>query len=131
MSAVITELVGLLQDQKRITHSDAVLQAIQARERIRSTAVGEGLAVPHAKCEGVPRLAMAVGKPGRPLNIDSPDGRPGQMIVLIAGPKEGAGQHLQALAAISRLWLSPAFREAALAATTADELYAAFERYQA
>lgn len=126
---VITELVDLLAEQKSLTNRDTVLQAILAREKIRSTGVGEGLAVPHAKCDGVGRLVVAVGKPASPMEFDSADGRPCRMVVLIAGPRESTGPHLQALAAISRLWLNRNFREAACGALSADELFGVFSTY--
>jgi PTS system fructose-specific IIC component len=128
--AVITELVELLGQSGRLTDTPAVLEAVLAREKVRSTAVGGGLAVPHAKSQGCPQLALAVGRPSVPIDFDSQDGRPCRLIVLLASPPDATGLHIQALAGISRLWLNPAFREAALLAATSAELHAAFARFQ-
>ncbi len=128
--AVITELVDLLAANRCFTNRDIVLNAVLARERVRSTGVGEGLAVPHAKSPACPKLTLAVGKPAEPLEFESADGRPCRLVVLLAGPTDNAGPHLHVLAGISRLWLSAAFREAVLQAETAEALYAAFERFQ-
>jgi mannitol/fructose-specific phosphotransferase system IIA component (Ntr-type) len=76
-------------------------------------------------------MVVAVGKPALPMEFESADGRPCRMIVLIAGPRESSGPHLQALAAISRLWLNRNFREAAIEAATADELFDVFSKFDA
>ncbi|MBN1513181.1 MAG: PTS sugar transporter subunit IIA, partial [Phycisphaerae bacterium] len=79
----ITELVDLLADKGRISQRDVVLQAVLDREATRSTAVGHGLAVPHGKCAGSPRLVMAVGKPAQPIDFGGKDGEPVNLIVLV------------------------------------------------
>lgn len=124
------ELVDLLQGAGQLINRDAVFQAVWAREQIRSTGIGEGLAVPHAKTQGCLRLTMAVGKPAEPLEFESADRRPCGLVVLLTGPVASAGPHLQALAQISRLWLTPSFRSAAVEARTAEELFNLFESNQ-
>jgi mannitol/fructose-specific phosphotransferase system IIA component (Ntr-type) len=128
--AVITELIDLLHAGRHLADRNLVLQAVLNREKVQSTGVGEGLAVPHAKSPGCPKLVFAVGKPPFPLDFESADGRPCRMVVLLAGPVEGIGPHLQALAGISRLWLTTGFRQAALQAETAEALYTAFQAFQ-
>ncbi len=130
-TAAIAELVDVLADKCGLTDRDAVLGAVLAREKTRSTGIGLGLAVPHGKSHGCRGLTMAIGKPESPMPFDAIDGRPCQLIVLLASPVDETGPHIQALASISRLWQNEAFRRAAEEAKTPDELYAAIERYQA
>lgn len=129
-TSAIRELVELLYSAGEISDLESVLQAVLQRERIRSTAIGAGLAVPHAKSPGALRPAMAVGKPSIPMDFDSSDGQPCRMIVLLVCPPGAAQSHIQALAMISRLWLSPTIREAALAAQAQNDLYGVFSKIQ-
>ncbi len=126
----ITELIDLLHEHEPFDNREEVLAAILARERTRSTGIGHGLAVPHGKSNGCKRLRMAIGKPASPINFDSPDGRPCEFIALLASPTDKTGPHIQALASISRLWLTDGFRSAVSQAGTADEVYSIVQRYQ-
>jgi mannitol/fructose-specific phosphotransferase system IIA component (Ntr-type) len=128
--AVITELVDLLDEVGQLADRDDVLRAVLAREETRSTGIGLGLAVPHGKSHGCETLVMAVGKPDTPMEFESIDGRPCNLIILLTSPVDKTGPHIQALASISRLWQNETFRKTVTEASTADELYAAIERYQ-
>lgn len=128
--SVITELVDLLDANGRLTNRQQVLDAVLARERTRSTGIGLGLAVPHGKSHGCATLAMAVGMPAAPLEFGAIDDRPCSFIVLLSSPFDKTGPHIQMLASISRLWQNEHFREAVTRAAGADDVYAAFERYQ-
>ena len=121
-TTAITELVDLLNDQGCLKDRDLALAAILARERTRSTGIGLGLAVPHGKSAGCRDLVMAIGKPASPIDFGSPDGRPCNMVVLLASPVDKTGPHIQALAGISRLWQSEGFRSAVVSAGSAGEL---------
>lgn len=129
-TAVITELVDLLHSKGHFTDRDEVLQAILAREQTRSTGIGKGLAVPHGKPHTCDKLIMAVGKPASPIDFESVDGRPCNVVVLLASPADQTGPHIQALAHVSRLWQTESFRRAVAEANTPDELYAAIEGHQ-
>ncbi|HNQ24977.1 MAG TPA: PTS sugar transporter subunit IIA [Phycisphaerae bacterium] len=128
--AAITELVDLLNANGRLTDRDVVLQAVLQREATRSTGIGQGLAVPHGKCAGCAALTMAVGKPPRPLDFGSSDGRPCELVVLLVSPVDEMGPHIQALARVSRLWLTESFRNEVADAWTAEALYEVFERHE-
>ena len=130
-TAAITELVDLLHDTGHLDDRDEVLTAVLDREATRSTGIGLGLGVPHGKSRGCRRLAVAVGKPDSPLPFDAIDGRPCDLLVLLASPVDETGPHIQALAGISRLWQDEGFRAAVLEAKKADELYAAIQRFEA
>jgi fructose-specific phosphotransferase system IIA component len=101
----IAELVAMLDGRGLIDDYDAVLNAVEDRELIRSTGIGQGFAIPHGKTAAVDRLVMAVGKTKRPIDFDSIDGRPVSVIVLLVSPQDQTGPHILALAQVSRMML--------------------------
>jgi fructose-specific phosphotransferase system IIA component len=129
-AGVITELVDLLAEAGKITDRDAVLRAVLDREATRSTAIGYGLAVPHGKSPGCPKLAIALGRAAKPIDFESKDGQLASIIVLLASPPEQTGPHIQALARISRLMLMQPFRQALAEAPTADAVYEIVRRHE-
>ncbi|HEY3244007.1 MAG TPA: PTS sugar transporter subunit IIA [Phycisphaerae bacterium] len=127
----IERLVDLLADARKIADRASVLKAVLDREQIRSTGIGYGLAVPHAKSPHCPKLVMCIGKPDAPIEFDAPDRKPASMIVLLVSPLDQTGPHIQALARISRLMLLEAFRAEVAETRTAEELYQIIARYEA
>lgn len=129
--AVITELVDLMAATGALTDRDAALEAVLKRESERSTGIGYGLGIPHGKTDASRTLVMAAGKPAQPVDFQSIDRRPVTFIVLLISPSDQTGQHIQALAKISRLMNIDGFRAAVAAAGTSDELHAAIAAYDA
>lgn len=127
-TAVITALVDLLDRSGQLSDRDRTLKAILRRESTSSTGVGDGLAIPHGKSDGCRALSMAVARTAAPVDFGARDGRPCQLIVLLASPMDEVGPHIQALARISRLWLTPQFRDRVASAETAEQLFEAFAR---
>ncbi len=120
---VIEELVDVLAKNGQLSDRDAVLKAVLDREATRSTGIGQGLAVPHGKSHALDRLVMAVGKPSEPIDFQSIDGKPVNLIVLLASPIDQTGPHIQALARLSRLMIINQFRREVDQAQTAEEIY--------
>ena len=121
--AAITELVDLLLEAGKIRDRDAMLRSVLERENTRSTGIGYGLAVPHGKSEACPKLAMAVGRPVEPIDFQSRDGQPANIVVLLASPLTQTGPHIQALARISRLMLIEQFRQKLADADSAESFF--------
>lgn len=119
----IAELVRLLESNGEITDAKKVLEAVLDREATRTTGIGNGLAIPHGKSPGTPRLAMAIGKPVQPIDFQSIDGRPVTIIWLLTSPPDQAGVHIKALAAISKLMTDDKLRFALNNAKTPQEMY--------
>ncbi len=126
----IAELVDVLAEQGMIHDRQAVLQAVMDREETASTGIGHGLAVPHGKCVGCNGLAMAIGKPAKPLDFNSRDGKPVDIIVLLASPPDKTGPHIQALARVSRLMLLESFRTEMLTAGNAEQLWNTIRKHE-
>lgn len=119
--ALLEELVAVLSDAGAVGDAGGVLRAVRDRERVLSTGVGSGVAIPHGKSEAVPQLAMAAGLTSDPVEFDALDGEPVRLLFLLVGPDSAAGQHVKALSRISRLVRRDAFRERLIAARTAEE----------
>jgi len=119
----IGELVTLLKDNGEVTDPKKVLDSVLDREATRTTGIGNGLAIPHGKCPGVDHLVMAIGRPGTPIDFQAIDGRPVNLIWLLASPPDKTGPHIHALARISRLMTMDKFRLALAAAKTSQEIF--------
>jgi fructose-specific phosphotransferase system IIA component len=121
----ITELVNLLASTGEVKDAPKVLESVLEREATRTTGIGNGLAIPHGKNNGVDHLVMAIGRPAAPIDFQAIDGRPVNLIWLLASPPDQTGPHIHALARISRLMTIDKFRQALAAAQTAQDLYQA------
>jgi mannitol/fructose-specific phosphotransferase system IIA component (Ntr-type) len=124
----IRELVGLLVDSGAIPPHEAqsLTEAVLAREQQRSTGIGEGLAVPHAKSEGIRAIAMAAGTLRSPVDFRSIDRQPVRLVCMIVAPPDRIADHIQALARVSRLFSSAHARESAFGAPSTEALRAIF-----
>lgn len=128
--AAIEELVDVLHQAGKIKEKSKLLQAVNTREATRSTGIGQGLAVPHGKCEGLDSLVIAVGKPAKPMDFESIDGDPVNLIVLLGSNVDQTGPHIQALARFSRLMMKPAFRAQIERAQTSDDILQIFQKHE-
>lgn len=110
---VIEELVGLLINAGAIErrHKGKVLEILTAREALGSTAIGQGIAIPHGKCDCVKKLVGCLGVSKAGISFDSLDGEPAHIFFLLVAPIDSAGPHLKALARISRLLKDKYIRE--------------------
>ncbi len=122
-SEAIKELVDLLAATNEVSDPAKVLEAVLDREATRTTGIGNGLAIPHGKCAGTDHLVMAIGRCDAPIDFQSIDGRPVNLIWLLSSPPDKTGPHIHALARISRLMTIDKFRQSLLAAKTAQEVY--------
>lgn len=122
-AAVIEEMVDVLAGCGHLKDRDVVLEAVRQREAVRSTGVGQGFAIPHAKTKAVDGLRLAVGRTKSPMDFQSIDGGPVSMIVLLVSPADQTGPHIQAIARISRLMTDLKTREALWKSETAEEVH--------
>jgi PTS system nitrogen regulatory IIA component len=121
---VIDELAGVVAEHHRgeIDHGRLV-QALEDRERLNSTALGEGVAIPHGKLPGLKRVVAAFGRSPSGVDFSSLDGKPTHLFFLLVAPEDSAGAHLKALARISRLLKDDSFRARLMSAPAAADLY--------
>jgi len=121
--AAIVELVDLVAGAGLATNKAQLLEKVFEREAQRTTGIGRGLAIPHSKCEVVDRLVIALGRPVPPIDFEAIDGRPVELIALVASPMRATSAHIQALARLSRLVTNASIWQRILATRTAEELY--------
>ena len=121
---VISELVALLVDAGAIEkkHKTKIIESLMAREALGSTAIGQGIAIPHAKSDAVSKLVstLAVSKKG--ISFDSLDGEPAYIFFLLVAPADSAGPHLKALARVSRLLKDKFLRDSLKSAKAAKDI---------
>jgi nitrogen PTS system EIIA component len=121
---VIEEMAGVVAEHQPEIQRDRLVQALEDRERLNSTALGEGVAIPHGKLPNLKRVVAAFGRSGGGVDFQSLDGKPTHLFFLLVAPEDSAGAHLKALARISRLLKDEAFRNRLMHAADAHELYA-------
>jgi len=110
---VLKELVDALINagdvEKR--YRNKLVDGLMARESLGSTAIGQGIAIPHTKADCVEKLVAAFGISKKGVEFDSLDGEPAYIFFLLVAPQDSAGPHLKALARISRLLKDKYFRD--------------------
>lgn len=97
-----------------------VLQAVVEREKIMSTGIGDGIAIPHGKSDAVTRLAAALGIHKRGVDFEALDGEPAYVFFLLVSPANVSGPHIKALARISRLLKNDDFKKRLISAADAE-----------
>lgn len=110
---VIKELLEALINAGEVEkrQRNKLIDGLMVRESLGSTAIGQGIAIPHAKSESVNKLVAAFGLSKRGVDFDSLDGEPVYIFFLLLAPQDSAGPHLKALARISRLLKDKYFRD--------------------
>jgi len=110
---VIRELVDALINAGEIEkrYRNKLIEALMARESLGSTAIGQGIAIPHAKSDCVDKLIASFGISKKGVDFDSLDGELAYIFFLLVAPQDSAGPHLKALARISRLLKDKYFRD--------------------
>jgi len=118
----LSELLGLLKKNGYIKDSEEILETVLDREKLGSTGIGQGIAVPHAKTDQIENLVGAVGISDTGISFNSLDGEPVNIMFLIIAPTKSIGLHLKALAKIARLLKNRTFRNALRSAKTPAEV---------
>jgi nitrogen PTS system EIIA component len=122
-AGVLRELVEPLVREYPHVDSGCLLDVLWERERLGSTGIAPGVAIPHGKWPGLPKVIAVVGCHPEGIDFESLDGAPTRLFFLLVSPEESAGQHLKALAQVSRLVRDAAFCAQLLTAADPRELY--------
>ncbi|MBW2499972.1 MAG: PTS sugar transporter subunit IIA [Deltaproteobacteria bacterium] len=128
---LLAELAGALAQTEARLDGAALLGVLREREALQSTGIGEGVAIPHGKLAGLDRLVATFARSSAGVDFDSIDGQPTQLFFLLVVPEQSGGQHLKALARISRFFRDAAFRERLLSAADLDAVFKAIEEEDA
>jgi PTS system nitrogen regulatory IIA component len=122
-SAVLRELAEHLARQQRDVDASRLVEVLWERERLGSTAIGDGIAIPHGKLPGLSGVIGAFGRHVAGVDFDSLDGSPTHLFFLLVAPEDSVGQHLKALARVSRLLKDRAFRDKLIGVADRAELF--------
>jgi len=122
-AAVLQRAASCLAAAEPMLDADQVATLLAARERVASTGVGEGIAIPHACSAAIDVPRLSVLRIVDPVDFDAVDGKPVNLIVAVLAPPHAQALHLRLLARVARLVRSPATREALLAAQSSEEAY--------
>jgi PTS system nitrogen regulatory IIA component len=107
-----------------------ILRALWRREQIGSTAIGQGVAIPHARIAGITRPLTLFMRPRIAMAFDAPDGKPVSNLLVIMVPADGATEdHLELLALVAEAFSDPAFRSRLSAASNVREVAAVFDQW--
>lgn len=120
---VLKELVGSFMKIHQKLDSEATLNVLFEREKLGSTGIGEGIAIPHGKITGLDQLILSFGRSAVGIDFDAMDSKPVHLFFLLIAPENSAGQHLKTLAKISKMLKDGVFRTKLMAAKSKDELY--------
>ena len=119
---IIAELSKLVAKNCQIANSDDIFQAVIEREKIMSTGIGDGIAIPHGKSDSVDKLVAALGTRRRGVDFEALDGEPAYVFFLLVSPTNISGPHIKALARISRYLKNEEFKKRLIAAHTSDDI---------
>jgi mannitol/fructose-specific phosphotransferase system IIA component (Ntr-type) len=120
--ALFELLVQRLEQQGLVTDRAGVLESLGEREKVMSTGIGGGVAIPHAQSDGARQLTVAVARPAVPLEFDALDEKPVDLIFLVVGPPQRGG-FIRILARISRLLCEGEIHERISKAEGPEDVY--------
>ena len=130
-SEIIRELAGHLSRGCEFIEHDRLVKVLSDREALASTAIGEGVAIPHGKLPDLGEIKACLGRARDGVDFDSMDGKPTHIFIVMVAPENSTGSHLKALARISRVFKDPEFLRRLLEAPDAAEMYAALSEEDA
>ncbi len=110
---------------------DALTQVLLEREKLGSTGIGDGVAIPHGKLASIDRVIAVFGRSIDGVDFDSMDGGKAHLFFLLVAPESSTGDHLKALARVSRLMKSPEFRMSLMEAKSREEIFRVFSEEDA
>lgn len=128
---VINAIIDVAASQERVLDKEKVREAIFEREKIMSTGVGAGFAIPHAKTDAVSDIVAAFAVTAQPIDYQSLDDQPVRIVFLLVGRENMVGPHIKLLSRISRLMNNEEFRKRLLEAPTPADILEIFRQEEA
>ena len=121
--SILEELASFMAEHHARIDRAALSRVLIERESLASTAIGEGVAIPHGKLGAVGEIVACLGRAPSGVDFDSMDGQPTFLFFVLVAPENSTGAHLKALARISRVFKDADFRRRLLAAEDAEAMY--------
>jgi PTS system nitrogen regulatory IIA component len=128
---VLSELVDSVMKVEDGLDRDEVIKVLLEREKLGSTGIGDGIAIPHGKLKGLKELVISFGRSRGGVEFDSMDGKPVNLFFLLIAPEESIGIHLKTLARISKLLKNSFVRQKLYEAATAEDIFSVISEEEA
>lgn len=126
----IRELADALERAGKIKNAAVLTDEVLEREKLASTAIGQGIALPHRLTEQASETVLAFGRSRKGVKCDTPDSVPVRLLFLTAGPAESHTEHLRLLSRLSRLLCDPAVLAGLEEARSPDEIIELFRHVE-
>lgn len=126
---IIQNLVDLLTKVAPIQNTGRIVEALEEREKLKTTGIGSGIAIPHCKSDEVDDVCIAIGISKDGLEFESLDEKPAKFLFLLVAPEKGGSEHLKASAKIVRLFRDPDVQEAILKLDSSAEVMDLIKKY--
>ena len=120
---VLEELVDVIFCSDPSFDKDSLVKILLERERLGSTGIGDGVAIPHGKFQGLKEPIISFGRSRKGLDFEAMDGDPTFLFFLLVAPEDSASIHLKALAKIARIIKNRSFRNLLMQVPTREEIY--------
>src|SRR3954452_12111423 len=122
-AGILAELSSHLAKVVPGVEAETLRRVLEEREQLASTAIGDGIAIPHGKLDSVGHLVGALGRATEGIEFESIDGKPTHLVFMLVAPASSTGVHLKALARLSRLFRDGEFRKRLLSAPSGEAMY--------
>lgn len=120
---VLEELAQVITGHDSTLEKSSLVRVLLERERLGSTGIGDGVAIPHGKFQGIDQPIISFGRSRKGLDFESMDGAPAFLFFLLVAPENSASIHLKALARIAKILKNSSFRKTLMEASSREEIY--------
>ncbi len=121
---LLAEMAARVEERHPGLKREGLLRILQERERLGSTGIGDGVAIPHGKLRDAGELIMVFGRSRAGIDFNALDGKPAHLFFLLVAPDDAVGIHLKMLARISRILKDPAVRRSLMEAPDSTAIHA-------
>ena len=126
----VFEQAGLLFENNQGVARAKVFDSLFARERLGSTGLGQGVAIPHGRIKGLKEAVAAFIRVAEPIPFDAPDGQPVAVMIFLLVPEQASQAHLDLLSELAQMLSDKAFRQSLIEAPTAEAVYGAMTAWE-
>jgi PTS system nitrogen regulatory IIA component len=124
------EQAGLLFENNQGVARAKVFDSLFARERLGSTGLGQGVAIPHGRIKGLKEAVAAFVRVAEPVPFDAPDGQPVSVMIFLLVPEQASQAHLDLLSELAQMLSDKAFRQSLLEAPSPEAVHAALTAWE-
>lgn len=122
-NGVLEELAEVISSREPSVNKRDLVRVLVERERLGSTGIGDGVAIPHGKLNGIKHPLISFGRSNKGLDFDSMDGQTAYLFFLLVAPENSSSVHLQVLAKIAKILKNGTFRKKLMESRTREEIY--------